>query len=108
MLVKRLGIVGKSFLHLLGKSNEKGCSEVCVIEDVASLEETWIPVPAITGITVSVVGLPLADVLINVAHNFSEICSLSPPVHLTGGSSAVPESPARRKLQAVPYTDDVA
>lgn len=75
---------------------------------MASLEETCIPVPAVTGITVSVVGLSLADFLINVTHNFYDICSLSQPVHLTGGFSAAPESPARRKLQVVPYKDDVA
>lgn len=40
---------------------------------MASLEETWITVPAITGITVSVVDLPLTDSSINVTHSFSEM-----------------------------------
>lgn len=78
------------------------------MEDMTSLEETGITVPAITGITVSVVDLPLTDFSINVTHNFSERCTLSLPVHLTGGCSAAPESPARRKLQVLPYKDDVA
>lgn len=43
------------------------------MEDMASLEETWITVPAITGITVSVVDLPLTDSSINVTHSFSEM-----------------------------------
>jgi len=45
--------------------------------------------------------------LINVIRNFSKICALSLPVHLTGGCFAAPESPARRKLQAVLYKDEV-
>lgn len=75
---------------------------------MAILEETWSPFPAITGITVSVAGLPLADFLINVTHNVSELCSLSLPVHLTGGCSAPPKSPVRRQLQVVPYNNHVA
>lgn len=71
-------------------------------------KKTWFSVPAITRITVSVVGLPLPDFLINVSHNFSDTCSLSPPVYLTGRCSAAPGSPARGKLRVLPYRDDVA
>lgn len=81
IVIKRLGIAEKSFMHLFPNPMKNDSLGVSVSGRTwHSLEKTWFSVSALTGITVSVVGLPVPDFLINVSHNFSDTCSLSPPV----------------------------